>query len=207
MPPQRYRWMVNASNTPKMFYTNWHTHKPFHFWIRSCAILSCPTLLRAAARHLMVGNWCFGGARFNHWLSISLRKPFTPSGSRRGLFWIDFNSPSRNCKWMAISYHLNATSWTAIRMSLRSISVNVVSSVPVRKNKSVNILLHYLQYSICMNCQYWYGSSLITEWNTSRIWMKLGLYIMSVETFTHSQFQHYMSIFGFRVRPSQKVST
>ena len=35
--------------------------------------------------------------------------------------------------------------------------------------------------------------------------MKLGSYIVSVETFTHSQFQHYM-LYGFRVRASQKVN-
>ena len=39
----------------------------------------------------------------------------------------------------------------------------------------------------------------------SQIRTKLGSYIVSVETFTHSQFQHYM-LDGFRVRASQKVS-
>ena len=34
--------------------------------------------------------------------------------------------------------------------------------------------------------------------------MKLGSYIVSVETFTHSQFQHQM-LYGFRVTASQKV--
>ena len=32
---------------------------------------------------------------------------------------------------------------------------------------------------------------------------KLGSYVVSVETFTHSQFQRYM-LYGFRVRASQK---
>ena len=40
---------------------------------------------------------------------------------------------------------------------------------------------------------------------TSRIWTKLGSDIVPVETFTHSQFQHYM-LCGFRVRASQKVN-
>ena len=40
---------------------------------------------------------------------------------------------------------------------------------------------------------------------TSQIWMKLNSYIVPVETFTHSQFQHYM-LYGFRVRASQKVN-
>ena len=40
---------------------------------------------------------------------------------------------------------------------------------------------------------------------TSQIWTKLGSYIVPVEKFTHSQFQHYM-LYGFRVRASQKVN-
>ena len=40
---------------------------------------------------------------------------------------------------------------------------------------------------------------------TSRILTKFASYIVSLETFTHSQFQHYM-LYDFRVRASQKVN-
>ena len=66
--------------------------------------------------------------------------------------------------------------------------------------------VHSLKSHILM-VKIWVIPCQINTKNTwpSRIWMKLGSYIVSVETFTRSQFQHYM-LYGFRVRANQKVN-
>lgn len=104
--------------------------------MRLCATFSSPAFLRASARFSVVGCLCFGGAHFNHWLSISRRKLHGPPGMRRGMLSIVFSSPSRKPKKIPIVYHLNATHSIAFRMCLRSISVRGVPSVPVRKEYS-----------------------------------------------------------------------
>ena len=86
---------------------------------------SCPVLWSAGCRASSVGEGWLGEAHLNHWLSISLKYPVTPSGISSGVRSIVVSSLSRNPRESPNFFHCGVTGFNKSKMMDRSLSFKV----------------------------------------------------------------------------------